>query len=180
MKTIRAFIFLSVLSLSFSSRADSRFHCAELFDQIRIGPLAYLKPDRFDSPVEFKIEVDGISHYIVAKMNGRLVGSMDYRIFSNGKMEMTYIFSSVRQAGVSKALFARALLEHPEVVEIKSYLADVNAEIYYEGIESGLSSIDALKNTPAYKIRASIGFTRIIHFERMPHSSSWLLIVGRP
>ena len=67
--------------------------------------------------------------------------------------------------GVGGMLYRKALTEameeNPNLARISGDLQDDNRLAYIKAREAGADHIDALKATPAYKIRASLGFDRI-------------------
>ncbi len=65
--------------------------------------------------------------------------------------------------GFSKALLEQILNDHPEIQIIETEeLTEMNLTELRNGLKAGLSIADAIRQTPAYKLRARFGFTRIV------------------
>jgi GNAT superfamily N-acetyltransferase len=63
-----------------------------------------------------------------------------------------------RGQGISTRLYREILRSHPDILEIEGNLAEDNEAIYRKAIAEGKSHLEALKETPAYKVRAKLGF----------------------
>ncbi len=67
--------------------------------------------------------------------------------------------------GISKLIIARIIEDNPQVKEIKTQLADRNEKVFNDFRDMGYSVLDAIKETPAYKVRAALGFSKIKEYE---------------
>lgn len=67
--------------------------------------------------------------------------------------------------GLSKLILARIIEDNPQVKEIKTQLADRNEKVFNDFRDMGYSVLDAIKETPAYKVRAALGFSKIKEYE---------------
>lgn len=67
--------------------------------------------------------------------------------------------------GISRLALARMLEIHPEVKSIRTEIIDDNVDVFESYRNLGYSTLDAFMETPAYRIRASLGFTKIVAFE---------------
>lgn len=63
--------------------------------------------------------------------------------------------------GIASALLAYTLTLYPNTQQIEGRIRSDNIRAYEKGIKDGLSEEDALKQTPAYKLRAKFGYTNI-------------------
>lgn len=99
--------------------------------------------------------------------DGMLAGYLDVRITNIlGRKVMKVINMEVElryaRQYIGTYMMAKILYDHPDVEVIKSTLFDSNFNQYNNQIQHGASHIDALKTTPAYKIRARFGYTEIV------------------
>jgi hypothetical protein len=60
--------------------------------------------------------------------------------------------------GVSTILAAAAIEDNPQTEELESLLKDMNIAKFRRGIQMGLSPLAALNETPALKLRRSLGY----------------------
>lgn len=63
--------------------------------------------------------------------------------------------------GLSEYMMAEILKRHPRLRELRTTLAMDNKSIAQKALSSGLNCTEAIKSTPAYKMRAKLGFTQI-------------------
>lgn len=70
-----------------------------------------------------------------------------------------------RGRGVARYLYARMILDEPQVETVSTRLILDNLQAYESGLHMGLSEADALRLTSHYKIMASLGFSKIQHYE---------------
>jgi hypothetical protein len=85
------------------------------------------------------------------------------------KIEDMEVKSKYRGLKLSRIFLQKALLEFPEADLIDSLLVGTNQEAYFKAKESSVTSKDVfsiVKQTPAYKIRAALGFSRIVEYEQ--------------
>jgi hypothetical protein len=98
---------------------------------------------------------------------GDLITSYDkdkkiLRIISMSGKERESVVDEWKPKGIGSALLAYMLTKYPAAEQIDSTLfLGSNNEIYYVGIRGELSPEDALKLTPAYKIRKKFGYSVI-------------------
>jgi len=83
--------------------------------------------------------------------------------------------------GVFKLLVLEAYLQNPSMKAILTTLRGTNAEVVEEGVRNGLSFLDAVKQTPAYKVRKSLGFTEIVYLRASGSGARMMIefMVGR-
>ena len=83
------------------------------------------------------------------------------RTYTNATFERTtFGGQSFKGRGVSRLLLAKALLENPQIKRIRSKLILDNYAAYAKA-RPAMSQDDAIKQTPAFKIRRSFGFTTV-------------------
>ncbi|MES2855049.1 MAG: hypothetical protein V4692_04255, partial [Bdellovibrionota bacterium] len=83
---------------------------------------------------------------------------------------------SYRGKQISKLLLAKILLSYPETREIRTYLEDDNNLVYRNALVDDLSTLDAVRETPAYKIRNALGFGQIKAFREVNHQKLFLSV----
>lgn len=87
-----------------------------------------------------------------------------------------------RGQGLNKYLLALTLDSHPNTETIGPiYLTTTNAEAAFNVLQNQGDELSAIKATPAYKIRASLGFSKVIHYEfyDSKYSGASFLTVGK-
>ncbi len=77
----------------------------------------------------------------------------------NIKIENNY-----RKNGISDYLFQVLLKEFPRTMRIRTTLTATNWLVYTQAKASGLSDLEALRKTPAYKIRMNNGWGKVNDF----------------
>lgn len=113
---------------------------------------------------------------------GELISSHGLYSVTGGRLEigMVRTVAKFRGLGASEILLA-ALLEHyPQVTEIETTLAGTNIEEFnkVKAANPGISDADAVKQTPAFKARAKVGWANIVDL-RVTGTSYATLIVKR-
>lgn len=89
------------------------------------------------------------------------IGTVTYKI-EHGELEMDMnIPKQYQRRGTSGILFNSVMKEHPEVTSIKAMLVEDNAHVYDRLLAEGRTPLEAIKQTPAYKIREKLGYGRI-------------------
>ena len=106
------------------------------------------------------------------------VGYIEYT--PKGKvLDIDYVQSYVEKEGVSTAAFGEMLRRQPQAQIIVTRLSMDNKSIAQGFLDQGMSCIDALKETPAYKVRAKFGFTKILNAS-CPQYNHFVLDVAKP
>jgi hypothetical protein len=98
--------------------------------------------------------------------SGKIMGTLSVNYDSSGKtihIGTMETMKEFRQMGVGETLFESALQQFPdtEYVSVES-LEDTNLDVVRDHIAKGMSLEDAIKETPAYKIRSKMGFGEIL------------------
>jgi len=115
--------------------------------------------------------------------------AVDYERFEqNLNIDALDVKSNYRRQGLAKQLFQKILEKHPDVVSVSSVLTNLNVAAYkahkaelvrgrHDFEFTYEDDIETVKKTPAYRIRASFGFTKILKYSRT--KTSITLVVGR-
>ena len=99
------------------------------------------------------------------------VGHLDFSIRAQaGGGETLHINSlsintGLRSRGVSDAVLGQVVQNNPRIMSISGELAGENLRIYQQAIGQNLPPIEAVRRTPAYRLRRRLGFGTIDHFE---------------
>ena len=99
---------------------------------------------------------------------GGSLGVMIFRYDSNENtlhVDNITVYSEYKRNGVSLALLEEAVKINPDTKVITSSLSTENEEIFLNALSQGLSPLDSVQETPAYKIRKALGFSEIINFD---------------
>lgn len=102
--------------------------------------------------------------YQVLDEKGREVALLDIEI-ANGNLEVREVFvnSDLRRHGAARLLLEQALADHPSVTGIRTFaLVQTNLDVVNQARAAKLTQEQAIRSTPAYKIRARLGFTEIV------------------
>jgi GNAT superfamily N-acetyltransferase len=101
--------------------------------------------------------------------DGHQVGYVTYYLHKKDEVleiDFVSVREDYRKNGVGEALFAQVLRQHPEIKEIETeVLVDTNEKVLKKALDAGLSCKDAIRATPAYRIRARFGFTELVRYE---------------
>ena len=131
------------------------------FPEFKVSEAYEYKDPNFEAWVYQRIDV-------VEPKNGEVVGNVQYR--ENKDSNNLHIYDmrverSYRNQGVSKLLFIAILSQAGTIDTIRTRLGLQNFDAYTTALGNGASAVDAIKLTPAYKIRALAGFPHIIEDE---------------
>lgn len=144
------------------STANAQVSCQQIFISV---------------PTEYKPTLDHIEiidvddHEWVAfpyDATGKQLGQFSYTLSSDRHiMKVGYIkvINEARQRGISEKMFEAILKEVPEINQLETSLEQSNAEIISQYLTAGYPLTEAVKMTPAFKMRAKFGFTHIIKVE---------------
>lgn len=128
----------------------------------------------------FKVErvSAGENHIIRLSDDLNEVGYLQYER-KGTVIEIDFVESNAKSKGVATAAFDQMLKDNPKVTLIRSSLALDNKRIVKDAMANGLSCIEAIKLSPAYKIRAKFGWTKIIK-AHCPANENYTLEVAKP
>ncbi len=155
--------------------AESAPRCESLFTSQNETPALQIDPnqtlekleDRFGGKVELKASQSESGLYFLELFDprsGELLGELNYRYVANEKkLNIVWMEAVVKEIGISETLIALALSRYPETRVIHTRaLLDTNEKIVKTALAKGASIEDAIKTTPAYKVRKKLGFDRIV------------------
>lgn len=117
-------------------------------------------------PIKLEIDEDPMhfKHSItVYDPKGDSIANFEY-IRENTTMTVEKIVvykSEHRKKGMSELLMANFLHRHPDTEKIMAGFKDDNQSVVHSFLEKGYSCQDALKQSPAYKMRVKFGFSKI-------------------
>lgn len=145
--------------------------CFDLF----AGQSSYTQREIIQKDVESKIkklvviksnEENDPSAIIIEDTRGRRLAYADYYFYDREdrttlKVMNIQVERTVRKKGLSKLILAKILELNPQITEIVSSLIQDNEKIFYAYLNQGNSVVEAIKQTPAYKVRANLGFSKI-------------------
>jgi len=102
----------------------------------------------------------------VLDSTGETISYGEYRTFDGGLTLIVFYIhtsSAFRKNNLSKLVLAKMLAENPKTQRIKTSFAETNKAIFDEALATGDSPLEAIRKTPSYKIRAELGFSRIVY-----------------
>lgn len=89
--------------------------------------------------------------------NEQLIGEISY-IIRDKRLDVEGLFiGDYRSQGLGTAFYQHLLENNPQLETISGFLAATNKKIFNEAFKT-MQFIDAVKQTPAYKIRNKLGF----------------------
>jgi len=157
-------------------------HASSTLSQIIDEIDAQLPPGKLEHLLDPSSTEKANRHYVTRTIDGEkfFIGTMTFSIKDEvmrmgdvkipEKIDRTYRNANFKQTpfagqnfkgkGISRLLLAKALLKNPQIKRIQSKLVLDNYAAYAKA-RSTMSQDDAIKQTPAYKIRRSFGFTKI-------------------
>lgn len=152
-------------------------------DMVSIGEEEFIFKDRFGNTVEAVESLeyskgDSFTIKITDKKTKETIASHDYYIETDPELgEVIYIgFTSVeenyRLAGLNQLLFQHMSDLHPDIDYIDTVLSEENSRLYKQFLENNPSAtpLDAIRQTPAYKIRQRTGWEIDLENSNLPTS----------
>lgn len=161
--------------------------CNQIF-QIRLTPQERLSnlEKKFGTEIQVVLDEKGHSDESVKykirlkHANGYTMGYVLFHYHPKQHLldiESMDVLTDFKKSGVGEVLMDQALVRfETEQIAVESLASD-NAAVLQQKLAEGLSAVEAIKQTPAYKIRQKLGFSQII-----PESinSNFGFIVRRP
>ncbi len=89
---------------------------------------------------------------------GQIKGTYDV---SQNQLHIDLMYSARSGEGVGQTLFEAILRQHPQTQRISTTLSLDNLHELQRALAQGMSCEDAIRSTPAYKIRARAGFANL-------------------
>lgn len=112
----------------------------------------------------FEPRYEVYTYGVKAFFKGKPIADVDFLF--KGKDTLVIDFLSVnedyRQKGLSRAIVAMALKHHPEIEVMEAdALTLTNGDVIRKALAEGLSCFEAMRLTPAFRMRESLGFTEL-------------------
>ncbi len=125
-----------------------------------IGKLGYTPVSKYTRPTPGGVRIE-VAHPEFKTKLGFIEGEITQsgRVLDVHNVEVLNVNN--HRKGLSEYMMAEILKRHPRLRELRSTLAMDNQSIAQKALSSGLSCAEAIKSTPAYKMRARLGFTQI-------------------
>jgi hypothetical protein len=89
---------------------------------------------------------------------GQIKGTYDT---SQNQLHIDFMYSARSGEGVGQTLFEALLRQHPQTQRVSTTLTLDNLHELQSALAQGMSCEDAIRSTPAYKIRARAGFATL-------------------
>lgn len=173
MRSLRQFSFIVILTgfLFIPWTAVAQFTCAQLFSE---------------NPQSLPFDLTGTDPEAIPNVNAlgfqpTISESIEFggqRLVLASDPARPFVGEGFRRKGISEAMFARVLKENPWIEEIESLLDFTNAELIHEMMKDGKSLEEAVWLSPAGRLRARFGFTKLV--ECLPKNGKIQLVVSRP
>lgn len=165
---IRTLILIFILGFSFESPAENI--CADLFNSEYSLTQISLQ-NKLDTKLKSVIREsdleDGVQHYSIRIVDDYEVYGI--ALFSYDPISKTIeiiqmeSYEGYQEKGLAKFVMEEITKSYPDTQFIRvRALGELNLDIKDHYSKMGYSQIDAIKMTPAYKIRAHVGFSEII------------------
>lgn len=153
----KVFFFILILNCSLFG-ADS---CKDLYFNFK-NRIENLKiKDEFGKQVNFsEIHVDANTVKVLDE-NGKYVVFMDYEVDHDRFIVGLIDVPLYKGQGVGSTVYKYVLDFNPQIKSIEGLLASDNEVVFNLAKKRGLSNIEALQETPAFKMRAKLGFPKI-------------------
>lgn len=162
-------LILIVFLLGLSQESLAQYDCHVLFerqktskekieDKLNTRLEVFLRLDHQDSEIrDYSIRIrDGHEVYSIALFSY-------YEDISGVEVIQMKVYSGYNRLGLGSLMMEEIIKALPEArVIIVRGLKGHNLEVVEKHLALGLTQIEAIKKTPAYKIRAKLGFTEII------------------
>jgi GNAT superfamily N-acetyltransferase len=114
---------------------------------------------------------------------GRKLGEVEYEITDSGSIyiERAFVEKGSRGKGVYRQLVEEIIKRHPHVDAIEGDLGADNFAIYKKRrLDLGESAEEAIRHIPAYKIRVSLGFSKVDWVSSREYGEFFHLRMTRP
>lgn len=157
-----------------SSTSKAAVTCAELFSEgSSLSENHAFKVELYKLEINYggKLEVEqsegksGLKFIILKdQQTKKEIAELDYRYDeTTNELEIKWIESTKKNLGVAHLLFTVALHTHPNTKRITTaILMETNEAIVKENLSQGMTPENAIKQTPAYKLRKSFGYSILI------------------
>jgi GNAT superfamily N-acetyltransferase len=95
--------------------------------------------------------------------SGSKLGSLEYHLERDVlKIDRMMTATNYQRIGIGATLFEAVIKMNPQIRQIQTELAEDNDRLFHEALTQHRDTEAAIRKTPAYKIRARLGFTRIV------------------
>lgn len=161
-------VFISHISIASPTLCRSIFTENKTLRDIEIRLGRQLKISISEPSPDSKSPVKRFKLALKPAAGGTSLGIMIFRYDSNeGSLQVDNItvYTEYKRNGVSLALLEEAIRINPDTKVITSGLSTENEEIFLNALRHGLSPLAAVQETPAYKIRKTLGFSEIFSFD---------------
>lgn len=140
---------------------------AELRKKLELGPNEKIE---FSEPTDYYMTLKAMTlQKINADGSKEELASMDYGLKGNTLTFSIGVKFKYLKKGISLIMAAKAIEELPETTVIESELADTNLHIYFDSMsKKNLTTEEAIKLTPAYKIRERLGYKVDLANSKLP------------
>jgi|FLYM01.1.fsa_nt_gi hypothetical protein len=141
----------------FSMNAASAKECVEFLES------------RESISFTYPVIEDGISQ-IHLKFENFIVGDISYELVDESELKIFLVFINqpFRGKGLSEKAFQEVLRLNPKVTKIHTHLIRDNEDALREALDRGETCVEAMKSTPAYKVRKKLGFSKITQADCFP------------
>lgn len=99
----------------------------------------------------------------ILKTNGEMIGTMLFS-FKNARtlvVDSIDVLPRYRKQGVNLLMAAIVILRYPETRNIETLLIDLNYSVFRHSLVAGNNMIQALTQTPFYRVFRKLGFQEI-------------------
>lgn len=98
------------------------------------------------------------------------IGHLNYKLTKDHLSQLTILVKDeFKKQGVSRALLAYCIVENPQIKSIDVELTGTNEEVFQSAIDSGKTPLEAFRETPAYRIRSTLGFNEVKIIDDQTH-----------
>ena len=112
---------------------------------------------------------------------GENIGTLKIYLQARGtaRIDDLYVPEAARGKKISELLFAQMVLENPRVQRIASTLMDDNRRLIMAEVDRGTPCAEAIRRSPAGRMRARFGFTRFLTKPKCSFDEDIELVMGR-
>ena len=147
-------------------RAEAAYTCDELFSPVTPDFLLADLGNKFGGTVT-ALSKSAEEQALIIQLKtsyGFNLGELRVKSFSpiTNELVIEWMESTVQKMGIGKALLAQALATYPSTKTITTkHLSQVNLAELHRVERAGIPWPESIKFTPAYKIRAQFGFSKL-------------------
>lgn len=121
-----------------------------------------------NTEIPYEVHHENNKIVVQSQQDDKLLGRILYTIITDKAGEKTLFIdhtkSEIKQIGIHKFLMAILILENQDITYLSGQLREDNRDIYKFALMLDKSPDEAIKETPSYKTRKALGYSKFYTF----------------